>query len=136
VAFRAATLAAMLGAAAPAAAGETPKYGGSLIFMIPPDAPPPNRYRLRDNIADLGLPMARPNARQQHNALRYAGSPPGIARAERDSGVCRLGRSSRCGTGEGAGSVAPDDQAVASRGILGERRPMTLSRSVWAQPGS
>jgi peptide/nickel transport system substrate-binding protein len=40
VAFRAATLAAMLGAAAPAAAGETPKYGGSLIFMIPADAPP------------------------------------------------------------------------------------------------
>jgi len=36
VAFRAATLAAMLGAAA----GETPKYGGSLIFMIPADAPP------------------------------------------------------------------------------------------------
>jgi hypothetical protein len=35
-----ATLAAMLGAAAPAAAGETPKYGGSLIFMIPADAPP------------------------------------------------------------------------------------------------
>jgi peptide/nickel transport system substrate-binding protein len=30
----------MLGAAAPAAAGETPKYGGSLIFMIPADAPP------------------------------------------------------------------------------------------------
>jgi peptide/nickel transport system substrate-binding protein len=43
VAFKAATLAAMLGAAAlaaPAAAGETPKYGGSLIFMIPADAPP------------------------------------------------------------------------------------------------
>ena len=40
MAFRAATLAAMLGAAAPAAAGETPKYGGSLIFMIPADAPP------------------------------------------------------------------------------------------------
>ena len=30
----------MLGAATPAAAGETPKYGGSLIFMIPADAPP------------------------------------------------------------------------------------------------
>ena len=40
MAFRAATLAAMLGAAASAAAGETPKYGGSLIFMIPADAPP------------------------------------------------------------------------------------------------
>jgi hypothetical protein len=40
VAFRAATLAAMLGAAAPAAAGETLKYGGSLIFMIRADAPP------------------------------------------------------------------------------------------------
>ena len=40
MAFRAATLAAMLDAAAPAAAGETPKYGGSLIFMIPADAPP------------------------------------------------------------------------------------------------
>ena len=40
MAFRAATLAAMLGAAAPAAAGETPKYGGSLTFMIPADAPP------------------------------------------------------------------------------------------------
>ena len=40
MAFRAATLAAMLGAATPAPAGETPKYGGSLIFMIPADAPP------------------------------------------------------------------------------------------------
>ena len=40
MAFRAATLAAMLGAVAPAAAGETPKYGGSLNFMIPADAPP------------------------------------------------------------------------------------------------
>jgi peptide/nickel transport system substrate-binding protein len=40
VAFRAATLAAMLGVASPAVAGETPKYGGSLIFMIPADAPP------------------------------------------------------------------------------------------------
>ena len=40
MAFRAATLAAMLGAATAAAAGETPKYGGSLIFMIPADAAP------------------------------------------------------------------------------------------------
>src|SRR5215469_3987393 len=40
---RSAMLAAMLGAAAcaaPAAAGETPKYGGSLTYMIPADAPP------------------------------------------------------------------------------------------------
>jgi peptide/nickel transport system substrate-binding protein len=42
VEFKAATLAAMLGAAAlaPAAADETPKYGGILTFMIPADAPP------------------------------------------------------------------------------------------------
>ena len=40
MAFRAATLAAMLSAAAPAAADETPKYGGILTYMIPADAPP------------------------------------------------------------------------------------------------
>jgi peptide/nickel transport system substrate-binding protein len=40
---KSATLAAMLGAvtlAAPAAALETPKYGGTLTYMIPADAPP------------------------------------------------------------------------------------------------
>src|ERR1044071_2631270 len=33
-------LAAALAAAAPAAAEETPKYGGTLTYMIPADAPP------------------------------------------------------------------------------------------------
>jgi peptide/nickel transport system substrate-binding protein len=40
---KSAALAAALGAAvlaAPAAAGETPKYGGTLVYMIPADAPP------------------------------------------------------------------------------------------------
>ena len=59
MAFRAATLAAMLGAAAPAVAGETPKYGGSLIFMIPADAPPSfdalPRGHLRDRPFDRTL---------------------------------------------------------------------------------
>src|SRR5690348_9859965 len=39
-AFWAAVLGFALAAAAPAMADETPKYGGSLIFMIPADAPP------------------------------------------------------------------------------------------------
>ena len=41
--FRATTLAAIFGTAAlagPAAAGEEPKYGGTLTYMIPADAPP------------------------------------------------------------------------------------------------
>jgi len=41
--LRAATLAAILGTAAlgaPAGAGEAPKYGGTLTYMIPADAPP------------------------------------------------------------------------------------------------
>src|SRR6516164_2421550 len=43
VELKSAMVAAMLGAAAvagPAAAGETPKYGGTLTYMIPADAPP------------------------------------------------------------------------------------------------
>jgi peptide/nickel transport system substrate-binding protein len=43
VSFRATTLAAILGTAtlaAPAAAGEVPKNGGTLTYMIPADAPP------------------------------------------------------------------------------------------------
>ena len=42
-ALSAARLAALFGAAAfvaPAAAEETPKYGGTLTYMIPADAPP------------------------------------------------------------------------------------------------
>jgi len=43
VEFKAATMAMLLGAAAlaaPLAAAETPKYGGTLTYMIPADAPP------------------------------------------------------------------------------------------------
>jgi peptide/nickel transport system substrate-binding protein len=43
VGFKKATIMAMLGAAAfaaPAVAEETPKYGGTLTYMIPADAPP------------------------------------------------------------------------------------------------
>jgi peptide/nickel transport system substrate-binding protein len=43
VELKKATVAALLGAAAfamPGAAKETPKYGGTLTYMIPADAPP------------------------------------------------------------------------------------------------